>query len=311
MKSEKRDFRKELTDKIIDLMEHGNALWQKPWNTEGGDINVPHNPVSGTRYRGSNAIMLMMLGFEAGYRDPRWMTYKQAASLDAQVRKGEKSFTVEYWKWSENRKEDDPITGEEKTIQVKLDHPRVFFAHVFNAEQIDGLPEREISDKEKPDWSPDEAAENILVNSGADIRYDQSVKAFYRPMTDSIHLPERGRFANPMNFYEVALHELGHWTGHESRLDRHLGGAFGSEEYAREELAAQMASLFISADLGIPFHPERHAAYNASWIEILQKDKNEFFRASRNAEIIADYVLNFGREISPSDETSTEPLLNM
>lgn len=297
MSDDKRNYRQELTDKIIDLMERGEAPWQKPWDGEGRPLDMPYNPVSGTQYRGSNAMWLMMKGMGEGYEDPRWMTYKQAASIGAQVRKGEKSTLVEYWKWHDEKKEKDPATGEEKTVRTKLDPPRVFFANVFNASQIDGLPPLEKSHKHDPDWNPVAAAERILQNSGADIRHDQTSRAFYRRGTDSIHLPERGRFATEMDYYEVAMHELGHWTGHESRLGRDLKGPFGSPEYAREELRAQMASLFVSAELGIPFHPERHAAYNKSWIEVLKEDKHEFFRASREAEKIADYVLDFNREI--------------
>ncbi len=309
MSDEKRNYRQELTDKIIDLMERGEAPWQKPWNGEGRPLDMPYNPVSGTQYRGGNAMSLMMTGMSKGYEDPRWMTYKQAASIGAQVRKGEKSTLVEYWKWHDEKKEKDPATGEEKTVRTKLDTPRVFFANVFNAAQIDGLPELEKSPKHDPDWNPVAAAERILENSGADIRHDQTSRAFYRPHTDSIHLPERGRFATEMDYYEVAMHELGHWTGHESRLGRDLQGPFGSPEYAREELRAQMASLFVSAELGIPFHPERHAAYNKSWIEVLKEDKHEFFRASREAEQIADYVLGFNREVEVEKVREYAPAL--
>lgn len=309
MSDEKHNYRQELTGKIIDLMERGEAPWQKPWNGEGRPLDMPYNPVSGTQYRGGNAMSLMMKGMGEGYEDPRWMTYKQAASIGAQVRKGEKSTLVEYWKWHDEKKEKDPATGEEKTVRTKLDPPRVFFANVFNSSQIDGLPDREKSPKHDPDWNPVEAAERILENSGADIRHDQASRAFYRPGTDSIHLPERGRFATEMDYYEVAMHEMGHWTGNESRLGRDLKGPFGSPEYAREELRAQMASLFVSAEIGIPFHPERHAAYNKSWIDVLKEDKHEFFRASREAEQIADYVLDFNREIKV-EKTKEQEIIN-
>lgn len=142
----------------------------------------------------------------------------------------------------------------------------------------------------------------MLSACGVSIHHDQHDSAYYAPASDSIHLPPRAGFARQEDYYEVALHEVGHSTGHSSRLNRNLTGSFGSPEYAREELRAQMCSLYLSAELGVPFNPERHAAYQASWIKALKEDKNEIFRAARDAELMADYVIGLSREKTLSKE---------
>ena len=286
----KRDFREDLTNKIIKLIEQGTAPWQKPWN---GATNVltamPHNMVSKHRYRGGNVVNLMIQSMEMGYDDPRWCTYKQAQEKGWQVRKGEKGTTVEYWKFG-LEVDDETVEGGKR----KLERPVAFYATVFNASQIDGVPELT---KPKPsEWESHKVAEYILQNSGVPIRHDQLDRAFYRPVQDSIHLPSRASFPTAGDYYEVAMHELGHATGHESRLARDLTGQFGSPSYAAEELRAQMCSLFLTAELGIPFNPERHAAYQESWVEKLKSDKNEIFRAARDAELMADFVLDIAPE---------------
>ena len=142
----------------------------------------------------------------------------------------------------------------------------------------------------------------MLSACGVSIHHDQHDSAYYAPASDSIHLPPRAGFARQEDYYEVALHEVGHSTGYSSRLNCNLTGSFGSPEYAREELRAQMCSLYLSAELGVPFNPERHAAYQASWIKALKEDKNEIFRAARDAELMADYVIGLSREKTLSKE---------
>ncbi len=172
---------------------------------------------------------------------------------------------------------------------MKLERPRVFFASVFNAEQIDGMPAQNRG--EKHDWNPVERAEKILEASGANINIKGQDRAFYRPSTDSIHLPEKDQFPTPDNFYATALHELGHWTGHNSRLDRDLIHPFGSEGYAKEELRAEISSMMMGEEIGIGHDPEQHAAYVGSWIKVLKEDHMEIFRAASDAEKIQGYIL--------------------
>ena len=280
VKASKRDFRGDLVDQIVKLIEEGQAPWQKPW--KAGELKLPFNVVSGKRYRGGNSMNLLRLG----YQDPRWCTYKQAAEKGWQVRKGEKSTVVEYWKKLNTRDAEGVDTTDKKTSK---EHFVAFYANVFNAAQIDGIPPWE---PQKMVWEVDEVAEHILEHCGVPMVHDTVDSAYYWPSRDTIHMPPRASFSSVMDYYEVAFHEVGHATGHESRLGRDLSGKFGTPSYAAEELRAQMCSLFLSAELGLPFNPERHAAYQASWVESLKNDKNEIFKASRDAEHMADYVLD-------------------
>ena len=289
----KKPFHEVVAEKLIEQLKAGTAPWQRPWEPGEPNAYLPMNPTTGKRYKGINAIHLMA----QGRSDGRWMTYKQAAAVGAQVRKGEKGTPVQYWKFSEEQNKVDesgrPVLnakGEPVKETVQLERPRVFFATVFNAEQIDGLPPIQ---KKEQTWSAVERAEHILKASGASITHAPGDRAFYRPATDSIHLPDRGQFPSADNYYATALHELGHWTGHASRLDRDLAHPFGSEGYAKEELRAEIASMILGDELGIGHDPGQHAAYVGSWIKALQDEPLEVFRAAADAEKIHDYVLAF------------------
>ena len=297
----KRDYRQVLTDKLIEQLESGTAPWQKPWDARVGSDRLPFNPTTGKPYRGANSLYLSAVGMEKGYSDPRWTTYKQADAQGWQVRKGEKGALVEYWKFSERQQELDstgkPIIGDDgqpKMIDVMLEKPQVFRAVVFNAQQMDNVPELSKAPR-MYEWDPDARAEAILKSSGARIYHDQADRAFYSPSKDEIHLPAREQFKSQTAYYSTALHELGHWTGHEQRLGRNFGGSFGSIEYAKEELRAELSSYFMADKLGVPHEPGQHAAYVKSWVKVLQEDKNEIFRAARDAEKITDYVLALDR----------------
>ncbi len=236
----KKEYAEEVAAKIIEQLEQGTAPWQKPWKP--GELSLPYNASTGKEYRGINSMWLAM----QGHGDPRWMTYNQANDAGAQVRKGSKGTKIVYWKTHDEEKAKDengkPIIGEDgkpKMIRVALERPRAFHAVVFNAEQIDGLPA--LAPKIiAPEPERHARAEAILGNSGANIQHVAGNRAFYRPSTDSITLPERGQFDSADGYYATALHELGHWTGHPSRLDRDLAHPFGSEGYAREELRAEI-----------------------------------------------------------------------
>lgn len=292
MESDKKPFHETVAEKLIEQLKQGTAPWQKPWEPGEAGANMPVNPTTGKRYKGINALQLMSEGRE----DQRWMTYKQAAAVDAQVRKGEKGTPIQYWKFSEDQNKTDaagkPILdsrGEPVKETVKLERPRVFFATVFNAEQIDGLAPPQ--PRQEHAWNAVERAEQILQASGATIRHGEHDRAFYRPSSDSIHLPEKDQFPTADNYYATALHELGHWTGHGTRLDRDLVHPFGSEGYAKEELRAEIASMILGDELGIGHDPEQHAAYVGSWIKALEDDPLEIFRAAADAEKIQEYVM--------------------
>ncbi|SIS85194.1 zincin-like metallopeptidase domain-containing protein [Insolitispirillum peregrinum] len=284
-------FRQKVAEELIRRLEEGTAPWQhfvKP----GLIKEPPFNPVSGTVYRGGNQMWLSM---HDSY-DPRWMTYNQAASVGAQVRKGARGVPIEFWKTHEQRVLRDehgkPILGEDGKPQkatYELTRPIAQRFVVFNASQIDGLPPYKAPELS---FDPIERAEGLLAGAGVPIHHDTQDRAFYRGgKVDEIHLPRREHFKDAAQYYATALHELGHATGHSSRLNRDLSGPFGSEKYAREELRAEISSLMVAQTLGIGHNPGNHAAYVASWIKVLKDDPNEIFRAARDAEVIQTWVL--------------------
>lgn len=287
---------------IIEQLRAGTAPWQKPW-TESHDPVAPVNGATGRPYRGGNCVYLWSEQNAHGYADNRWMTYKQAVAMGAQVRRGEHGTAIEYWQREMREAVKDaagkPLKGPDGHQQyrdVKLQRPRVFHATVFNAAQIDGLPPREAKPVQN-EWQRQERAEGILRESGAVIHHGGD-RAFYSPVTDSITLPARDQFDASDKYYATALHELGHWTGHPSRLDRDLSGGFGSELYAREELRAEISSLMVGDRLGIGHDPGQHVAYVQSWIKALENDPREIFRAAADAERISDYVMQFDHELA-------------
>ena len=314
MTDEKKPYYQRVAETVIEALEKGTAPWVKPWSP-GRLPEKPINAVSGKAYRGINRIMLGMSDEAlATPDDPRWCTYKQAQELGGQVKRGSQGTVVQYWQFEEERlKRDDqgkPILGEDGQKQyesARLEKPRVFFSTVFHASQIENMPP--LPSKEKLDW-PKQAwerrgrAEKILTNSEAKIFHDQPNQAFYRPSSDEIHLPKPEQFATADRYYATALHELGHWTGHESRLNRDLKHPFGSEPYAREELRAELASYMLGTDLGIGHDPSQHHAYIASWIEALKKDPQEIIRAARDADRIAEYVK--GMELAKDQGKETD-----
>ncbi len=307
-KTKKPPYHEQIANKLIEQLKAGTAPWQIPW--ESGVPKLPHNPFSGTRYKGSNSLWLAM----QNRADPRWMTYKQANSIDAQVKKGQHGTIVQYWKTSEFVDKTDAngikiLGADGKPIKehVKLDKPRVFSAVVFNAEQVDGLPEFEV--KTHPEWLRHERAEKILKNSGVPIHHDQYNNAYYCPSTDDIHLPARNQFETDDKFYATALHELCHSSGAAHRLNRDMTGRFGDESYAKEELRAEIGSLMLGDELQIGHDFGQHAAYVDHWIKVLQDDPREILRASKDAEKINKFVLEYEHQnqtIQSKVQTSTD-----
>ena len=286
-----KEFHKQVAERLIEQLRAGTAPWQRPWQPGDGS-HLPVNPTTGQRYRGINVLQLM----SAGHSDPRWMTYRQAQAIGAQVRKGEKGTPIQHWRYTEERdKLDDngnPVLdaqGKPVRETVRLVRPRVFFSTVFNASQIDGLPPLQAKEI---NWVPSERAAALLSASGVKIEHAPGDRAFYRPSTDIITMPFPEQFQTAAEYYGTVMHELGHATGHESRLNRPmLANPFGSAEYAKEELRAEIASLLIGEELGIGHDPGQHAAYVQSWIKVLENDPSELYRACADAEKIFRYVM--------------------
>lgn len=290
------DFATTVANRFIAALETGTAPWQKPWAP--GELTAHYNPTTGKPYRGFNQQWLTF----QGYADPRWMTYNQAKAIGAQVRKGEVGTSIEYWQWQVERPLKDeqgkPVTdaeGNTLTQREQLEVPRRFYARVFNAEQLDGLPELPPR-QAAPEWERHARAEAILAASEARIHHANGDRAYYSPGRDHIVLPEREQFPSAENYYSTALHELGHSTGHASRLDRDLAHPFGSEGYAKEELVAELYSFMMAQRIGIEFDPTNHESYVASWIKALQNDPREIFRAAAAAEKAMEYVLERERQ---------------
>jgi putative DNA primase/helicase len=286
VKPPSRDFREEVTNDIVKLLEQGTSPWQRPW--EAGELGgIPFNPTTMKPYRGGNILSLMIASMVHGYTDPRWITFNQAKNAGWHVRKGEHhSARCQYveMKRDKTSTEDDPQY-----------HPVFNTFQLFNAQQIDGMPPLHVEPR-KP-FEIVESAEQILKASGAEIRHG-GAKAYYSPRGDYIQMPPRDCFVDEAHYYATALHELAHWTGARNRLDRTAEkGAFGSPEYAKEEIRADIASLFLAAELGIPYDPKEQAGYIGHWIQVLKNDKSEVFKAASDASKICDYILGKERAI--------------
>jgi antirestriction protein ArdC len=284
----------EVTDRIIAALEAGTPPWRRPWDPDkAGGPAMPRNAATGHRYRGINVLTLGMsaLAFSSG--DPRWATYKQAEDQGWQVRRGERGTIGFFFKRLELRDDKGDGAGPEDDEEAVRRIPLLRAFTLFHASQIDDIPDYIPPTVAEAPWRAPEAAETILANSGAVIRIGGE-RAFYSPATDHIQMPPQSAFATAEGFCGTLVHELGHWTGAEPRLNRDLRNHFGSHDYAREELRAEIGQMMVCAELGIADCDfSNNAAYVASWLEKLRSDRKEIFRAAADAQRIADYLLAF------------------
>jgi antirestriction protein ArdC len=283
-----KDTYQSVTDTIIAALEAGTPPWVHPWNAGAGDM-CPANLSSGRHYRGINVLLLSLKAMQCGYSANRWMTYQQARVLGANVRKGEAGTEVVLYKLLEaDAGAKQPVPAAQMDGRKVIPLIRSFI--VFNAAQIDGLPEALLpAPTVVHEWQACEAAECILATSGANIAYG-GVRAFYNPSADQIQLPERSSFATVTGFCQVALHELTHWTGAPNRCNRPLLGRQHIEAYAMEELIAELGSAFLTDRCGLP-GVLQHASYIESWLSALRSDKRLIFTAAAQAQRAADYLL--------------------
>ena len=300
-----RDHYQEVTDRIIAALEAGTPPWRRPWDPDkAGGPAMPRNAATGHRYRGINVLTLGMspLAFTGG--DPRWATYKQSEERGWQVRKCERGTTGFFFKRLELRDDTKPDDDEDSVRRIPL--LRAFT--LFHASQIDGIPDYVPPTIEEAPWRAPVAAEIILANSGAVLRYGGD-RAFYSPATDHIQMPPQSAFAAAEGFCGTLIHELGHWSGAEARLNRDLRNRFGSHDYAREELKVEIGRVMTCTELGIAVSDSdfsNNAAYIASWLERLRSDRKEIFRAAADAQRIADYLLAFHPDYANSQSGSPE-----
>lgn len=280
----KRDLYAEVSARIIAELEAGAVPWVKPWSATPG-ANTPCNAVSNRPYSGSNVVLLWMAQ-AAGYHTPRYLTFKQALELGGNVRKGEHGTKVYFVKQLQVREQ-----GEDDSSSTGRLIPMMREYTVFNVDQCENLPESVIAGKPMRVRNPDARdglADDFLRSTGADIREGHG-EAFYVPSRDFISMPAFAGFKSADHFYNVALHELTHWSGHASRLDRDLKNRFGSHNYAAEELIAELGAAFLCAEFGFD-GDVRSAGYIATWIGLLKADKRAFFTACSHASKAADYL---------------------
>ena len=285
-----------VTSRIIAELEAGRLPWVQPWGRSGGaSAALPHNAYSGRAYSGINILILWGAVIEAGWPSQGWLTFRQALEAGGNVRKGERGTTVVYADRFIPKGEADRAAregGDAKAVAFLKSFT------VFNVAQCEGLREGIASDPAPlPEREIVPVAEAVIAASGIDFRIGGD-RAFYVPAHDYVQVPPQPAFFDQVNFYRTALHELTHSTGHVSRLDRKLLNSFGSKDYAREELIAEMGSAFLCAALGI-VPTVRHADYLASWLSVLREDTRAIFRAASLASKAADWIL--ARHIEAQD----------
>ena len=281
-----QDLYAETTARIVAALERGVAPWVRPWSTVAEAM--PMNALTKRAYRGVNFTLLTLEAEGHGYPINRWLTYRQATELGGQVRRGEHGTTVVFWKLKNIAASAELVPDSAPPDLPDRVYPLLRAYTVFNLAQVEGLAP-ELTQVAPATWEPEARAEELLLMSGAHLRFGGS-KAFYRSDSDEIHLPPQRAFPTAAGYYNVALHELTHWTSEESRCNRQLGQRFGDDAYAAEELIAEMGAAFLCAHCRIDGEL-RHESYLASWLKVLRTDKRAIFVAASKAQQAADYLL--------------------
>ena len=295
MTTTKFDIHQEITNRIVDAIESAGDF-KLPWTrSHGGSVARPANIASGNPYNGVNILSLWVSALAHDYPSNLWGTYRQWQARGAQVKRGEKSSLVVFYKQVTYRDDDGGDDGDHDQAA----HERLIAkaSHVFNASQVDGyMPEAEAGLPAGPVFDPITAAEEFARATGATIR-EEGMRACFIPSLDEIHMPERRRFTGTEtisaaeSFYATLCHELVHWSGAKPRLDRDLSGRFGSESYAMEELVAELGAAFLCSDLKITPETRRdHAQYIANWLRVLKSDKKAIFTAASKASEAARWL---------------------
>jgi len=300
---DRKSLYSEITDKIIAELEAGRVPWVQPWGTAAAKapLATPKNASTGRRYSGVNVLILWDAVVARGFAGQSWLTFRQALGIGGNVRKGEHGTTVVY---ADRFIPDD----ERKRAQRDGDEPGAipFLKRftVFNTDQCENLPEGLVTvPVPMPDGLILPEAEALIAATGADFRIGGDC-AFYSPAHDYVQVPRPDAYFEPINWHRTALHEIGHWVGHKSRLARDQSGTFGSVLYAKEELVAEMTSAFVCASLGI-VPTVRHADYLGSWLEVLREDNRAIVRAASAASKAADYLLAFRSETDAASENAS------
>ena len=280
----------EVTRKIISELEAGRFPWLQPWDSHvASGPGLPMNALTARRYSGVNVLLLWGAAIEGGYPSQCWLTFKQARQAGGNVRKGERGtlvvFADRFIPEAEKAKAQETGEGARAVPFLKR-------FTVFNVAQCEGLREGLASQPAPlPEREIIPHAEALIRATGADFRIGGD-KAYYAPSGDFVAVPPQPAFRDQVNFYRTAYHELSHWTGHRTRLDRDQTGCFGSKPYAREDVCAEISAAFICAALGIA-PTVRHSDYVGSWLEVMREDNRAIFRAAGQASKAADYILAY------------------
>lgn len=278
-----KDMYQIVTDRIIAALESGVKPWACPWDRTQQCDMLPMNFKSKAQYSGVNILLLWSETVIKGYSSPYWLTYKQAAELGGNVIKGQKGTEIIFYKTWEKKNE----KGEEEKI------PMLRSFVVFNLDQIENIEKPVITISEERTKNNEfeimPHVDNAILKTGAVINH-LGVRAFYAPSQDTITMPTQDRFTSSSDYYATLLHELTHWTAHKSRLDRKLTGSFGSQDYAFEELVAELGAAFCCADLNV-FGNIQHENYIASWLKALNNDKKYIFKAASLASKAHQFLL--------------------
>jgi antirestriction protein ArdC len=276
----KADVYEQITNAIVSAIEEGAEKSEMPWHA----LSTSLNAINRKPYRGVNVLMLWATAQKQAYTSNEWATYRQWQEVGAQVRKGERSTTVVFWKLydrSEDQQEDSDVLE---------DRPRCFARcyHIFNARQVDGYVPQVA--EQLPESARIENAEHFFASLPAVIKQGGD-RAFYSPNGDFIQMPSFTQFKSPEGYVSTMCHELGHWSGAVSRLNRDLLGRFGDERYSMEELIAELTSCFVCADLQIRSEPRAdHAPYIQNWLRVLKNDRKAIFSAASKAQEAASYL---------------------
>jgi len=281
----RRDIAQEITNRIIAAIEAGTPPWKQPWKSAFGSLRPLRN--NGAPYKGVNILILWDRAGEMGFENPQWMTFRQARELGGHVKKGERSVSVVYYGSTVKQVENGDGGEEDRTFRFLKSYP------VFNVDQVADLPAHfyaRAGEDVVRNPPPSEHREffdrlGVVVRHGGD-------RAFYHRGQDFIRMPPYGSFDDPERYFATLAHEAAHWTAAPHRLDRKKGRRYGDEDYAYEELVAEIGSAMIGAEIGLPpDHIENHAAYVKSWLKALRNDKRCILKAAADAQKACDYVM--------------------
>lgn len=283
--------REDVTDMIVSKIVADLAEGVCPWVQPFTGASLPCNAVTMKPYRGANIVVLWSELVRRGFRDGRWLTYKQAIQAGGFVKRGERSTPVIFYSPTVVPDRDaggfPKLTPDGKGMKTKV-VPMMKLYYAFNIEQCSGVDH--LVPKVKPTFDPHIEAGRVIAKTGANIQQVDCGRAFYERVADRIVIPPMEKFRSQSDYLGVIFHELAHWTGHVTRLNRLQEGIRGDDKYAEEELVAEMAAAFVCGHLGLEYETT-HASYIASWHRVLKNDSRVLFKAASKAQKACDRIL--------------------